>query len=257
MRDASGEDATRILVAEDHPTNQAVVQSMLRRLGYGCTLAADGVETLAALEAEPGVFATVLMDCHMPNLDGYDATRLIRARERDLGYRRLPILAVTASVFPEDRRRAEEAGMDGFLAKPVELSTLREALAAAVRDSVRDAPPEPRATATSMAARAHELLLIGGADLLADVRRLFTAEAERFAAALTERYDAGDHVAVRGIAHTLKGTSLNVGAERLAELARRLELRARAGALVDGEEDLGALLTELTSVTEAMRAWPQ
>lgn len=254
MRDIFVEGATRILVAEDHPTNQLVTQSLLRWLGYAPTLAADGVETLAALEAEPTAFALVLMDCHMPNLDGYEATRLIRERERELGQPRLPILAVTASVFPEDRIKAEQAGMDGFLAKPVRLATLREVLEETLSRPPRE-PVAPPDTEASLATRARELLFIGGPELLVDVRRIFLAEAERISSALSQSFEANDPRQVGGLAHMLKGASLNVGAEGLADLARRLEVTARAGTLSGADEMLRALQLELTNVAHLMRAW--
>ena len=254
MREAVGEGATRVLVAEDHPTNQMVMQSLLRRLGYASTVAADGLEALEALEADPCGFAVVLMDCHMPRLDGYDATRLIRERERELGRARIPILAVTASIFPEDRAKATDAGMDGFVGKPVGLTTLRDVLASTLGGACEQVEPEPRDTAASLAARASELLAIGGPALLDDVRRLFVGEAERIGAALARSFQARDHATVRELAHTLKGTSLNVGAGRLAQLARRLEAAARAGTLADAEATLTEALGEMAGTADAMRA---
>jgi two-component system sensor histidine kinase/response regulator len=254
MPDVRRDAPPRILVAEDHPTNQEVMRSLLRRLGYACTVAEDGVQTLAALEAEPDAFVMVLMDCQMPNMDGCEAARWIRARERELGLRRLPIVAVSASVFPEDRQRVADADMDGFLAKPLELRTLRAALEATLSDRVAPAVTEPMETTTTLAERARELLLIGGPELLADVRRLFVQEAERIGAALTDAFDADDHAGVRHLAHTLKGTSLNVGAPRLSDLARTLEVVARTGTLAGCRELLGALLAELSLVANAMQA---
>lgn len=252
MSDTNGEGAIRVLVAEDHPTNQQVMQSMLHRLGYASTLAEDGLEALAAFEAEPGAFALVLMDCHMPNLDGCEATRLIRERERELGLAPIPILAVTASVFPEDRHKVEAAGMDGFLAKPLALSTLRDALEATLRGAGPEAPPPDEDAGASMAARARELLLIGGPGLVSDVHHAFVREAGRISVALSRDFHALNSPEVRGHAHQLKGTALNVGASALAELARRLEVAAHSGTLAGASGVLRALLAELAEVAEAL-----
>ena len=120
-------EGLRVLVAEDNPVNQLVVRRLLEQLGAVVTVVSDGE---AALEAvEDGHFDLVLMDIHMPRLDGLDAARALRARGSVI-----PIVALTASALPEDRRAAKEAGMEGFLAKPLD----PEALAASL---VRYVPP--------------------------------------------------------------------------------------------------------------------
>lgn len=115
----------RLLVAEDHPVNQALVQAMLDELGCSCDLAADGLEVLAATERQD--FDLILMDCQMPHLDGLSATRAIRERESGAG-RRTVIVAMTAGAMQSDRDAALSAGMDDFLAKPFTVAQLRETL---------------------------------------------------------------------------------------------------------------------------------
>jgi CheY-like chemotaxis protein len=105
----------RVLVAEDHEINQIVVRSMLERLGMTVTLANDGAEAVEAVRAQP--FDLVLMDCQMPEMDGFQATMAIRAMTGDVG--RVPIIALTANALSEDRQRCTDAGMDDYLAKPV------------------------------------------------------------------------------------------------------------------------------------------
>lgn len=127
---ASATDRPRVLVVEDNPINQRVSCAMLSQLGYASELAEDGqvaLERLAAWRGPPPVL--VLMDCQMPVLDGLEATREIRRREREEGRPRLPIVALTASAFASDRERCAAAGMDGFLSKPLLLADLRAALA--------------------------------------------------------------------------------------------------------------------------------
>jgi CheY-like chemotaxis protein len=104
-----------VLVAEDNPVNCLVVQAMLEQLGMTVTLANDGMQAVAAVQAQP--VDLVLMDCQMPLMDGYEATRRIRASAHARAG--LPIVALTAHALAEDRQRCEAAGMDDYLAKPV------------------------------------------------------------------------------------------------------------------------------------------
>ncbi|MCK6482006.1 MAG: ATP-binding protein [Planctomycetes bacterium] len=119
--------ARRVLVVDDEGVNRVVLPAMLRRLGWEARAAASGEEALAILEG--GGFDAVLLDVQMPGLDGHGTVRRLREREAAAGAPRLPVLAVTASAMDEDRRRALESGMDGYLAKPVRLADLEEALA--------------------------------------------------------------------------------------------------------------------------------
>jgi CheY-like chemotaxis protein len=116
--------APRILVVEDNPINQQVALRILSRLGYRADLATNGAEAAAAVAT--GEYAAVLMDCQMPEMDGYAATRRIRQAE-PVGTR-LPIVALTAPVQPEDRRRCLAAGVDDYLTKPIRAWDLAGAL---------------------------------------------------------------------------------------------------------------------------------
>ena len=125
---AAGESRRpQILVVEDVATNRQVLEAMLRKLGYGFQTAANGQEALAALAGGAG-FDLVLMDCQMPVMDGFEATRRIRSAEEQQGAARLPIVALTAGAFAEDRERCLAAGMDDYLAKPVDLDKLAATL---------------------------------------------------------------------------------------------------------------------------------
>ncbi|MGO4584427.1 PAS domain S-box protein [Arthrobacter sp. 2RAF6] len=114
----------RILVVEDNEVNQLVAREMVAKLGYQAEVAADGAEAVSAIAARS--YAAVLMDCHMPVMDGFEATRSIRARENRSAH--LPIIAMTAGAQDEDRERCLAAGMDDYLSKPVDLAALDEAL---------------------------------------------------------------------------------------------------------------------------------
>lgn len=125
----------KILLAEDNPVNQRVAVQMLEKLGYAVDVASDGVKAVEAVRQ--GEYALVLMDCMMPEMDGWTATRLIREEEaarrqgtdlNGLTSARLPIIALTASAFSDDRRMCLEAGMDDFMSKPIRLEQLKSLL---------------------------------------------------------------------------------------------------------------------------------
>ncbi len=117
----------RLLVVDDNPVNRLVAQHMLRRLGAVPVTAGDGAEALELLRKDPSI-ELVLMDCHMPLMDGFEATRKIRAGEAGDGVRQIPVLALTASAMQADRELCRAAGMDDFLPKPLTLLSLSTAL---------------------------------------------------------------------------------------------------------------------------------
>lgn len=113
-----------ILVAEDNPVNQMVAKKILEKLGYTCEVAVNGIECLRLLEEQ--TFIIVLMDCMMPKMDGWEATRKIRASGTD--YANIPIIAFTANAMPEDQQKCLDAGMNDHMPKPVNLERLTEML---------------------------------------------------------------------------------------------------------------------------------
>ena len=116
-----------ILIAEDHVLNRRVTAALMEREGYSCKIAEDGERALQVLEE--GGIDLILMDCQMPVLDGFGATRRIREQEKHSSYH-VPIIAMTASMNQEDRRRCLEAGMDDFIAKPMSSTDLTRITAA-------------------------------------------------------------------------------------------------------------------------------
>jgi CheY-like chemotaxis protein/HPt (histidine-containing phosphotransfer) domain-containing protein len=254
----------RVLLAEDDLTNQVVASRMLERLGYPFDVVADGMDAFEAfdhaLEAAP--YGVVLMDCHMPRLDGYDATRLIRERERELGRPRTPVLAVTAMVMSEERERARLAGMDGVVPKPLEVHVLGAAIAQALRapgsaapeDAARPTPAQPEDTRATLSRRADELRAIGGEEMLLEIYASFLATAESAVDRMSDAIRGADARTLKEAAHRLKGTSLNVGASALAEAARRLELLGREGRTEGAEALLRDVLAGLSEVREELSA---
>jgi CheY-like chemotaxis protein len=118
-----GANGEAVLLAEDNPVNQRVAQKMLQKLGYRVELAGNGAQAVEA--AARASFAAILMDCQMPVMDGYEATREIRRR---LGAAAPPIIALTANAMPQDRQRCLSTGMSDYLAKPVELAVMADML---------------------------------------------------------------------------------------------------------------------------------
>jgi len=110
-------------LVEDTKVNQMVARAMLEKGGHQVILAENGVEALAHLE-QPGLFDIILMDCQMPVMDGYEATRQLRLREQERGWKSYRVVAMTANAMQSDKDACLEAGMDGYLSKPVRMDQL-------------------------------------------------------------------------------------------------------------------------------------
>jgi signal transduction histidine kinase/CheY-like chemotaxis protein len=128
LQDAAHRMSGMVLVVEDNPVNQQVISAMLRQLGFDVVLVDNGQKAVDKVLLEADRISVILMDVQMPVLDGYEATRQIRAWETLEGRQALPIVAVTADAFVEDQTRCRDAGMDEFLAKPIKLAALADVL---------------------------------------------------------------------------------------------------------------------------------
>ncbi len=217
----------RVLVVEDNQVNQLVAEGVLRRLGYDVVLAEHGAAGVAAVAEDPRGFDLVLMDCQMPVMDGYDATRAIRAMPGPAS--RIPIVAMTAAAVAEERDRCLEAGMDGFLAKPVDLALLSAMLTKWVAGPGRGA-----------AARVAELLREGlDPEMVRRMAGRFSGDAASIAVRMRDARDAGPDQVAR-VAHGLRGSAANLGLDDLAARCAQVEEAARAGRL-PREDDLDEL----------------
>ena len=242
-RDPTGaltESAPLVLVAEDSPVNQLLAVRLLDRCGYRADLAADGRAALAAFER--GGYAAILMDCQMPDVDGYEATREIRRREAGSG-QRIPIIAMTANSMAQDRELCIEAGMDDYVSKPIRPTLLAEALERwidasepVVGEEEVQRPSELLDEATL--AELRELHGGGLRELLELYLDDVASQMPRLAAALQR----GEIQSVALSAHRLKGASLAVGALAVSAVAAELEVCAKredhdgAAALVESLE---------------------
>ena len=223
----------RVLLVEDNPTNQLVAAAMLQKLGLDCELAVNGAQ--AVERVRDGHFDLVLMDCHMPVMDGFEATTLIREMPDDIG--RLPIIALTANTLQGDEQACLAVGMNGFLAKPYLLATLRAELA---RWLTRAPVAASEALDMTVIESLRDLDETGSMDLAQEVFSVFLSSSARRLVELNAAIAQGDVQSLGKIAHALKSSAANVGALVLSEHFRELEKLAREGRL---DEALGQLAT--------------
>jgi len=253
----------RALVVEDHVVNQRVTALMLQKLGCRVDVAANGREALELLAALP--YDVVLMDCEMPEMDGFEATTEIRRREA--GGRRLPVLAMTAHALQGARERCLEAGMDDYMAKPVSPEALEAALrrwldvpattpvtagagsAPAAATTAAPAPAEGPVLDPVTVGRLRDLAQVAGPGFLTGLLTSFLDQARESAQELREAVMSGRAEVARREAHRLRGSSLNLGATALASLCREMELDPLVGPSSPALERLERLEAELGRVS--------
>jgi PAS domain S-box-containing protein len=241
----------RILLAEDHPVNQNLAIRLLEKRGHSVTVASTGREALAALDA--GSFDLVLMDVQMPDMDGLDATRLIREKETGTGQRQR-IIAMTALVLKGDRERCLAAGMDGYLSKPIRTQELDEVLSrCTARDQANGPFFEPAAPA-GVSVSKNELLerIDGDLALLSELLDLFRTDYPAQIRAARHAIDNRDAAALESIGHTLKGALGNLAAPIASNLASIIESMGRSGDLTLAAAKVSELEAELIRVIEQL-----
>jgi two-component system, sensor histidine kinase and response regulator len=257
-RDATGEltdDAPLVLVAEDSPVNQLLAVRLLDRCGYRADVVADGREALAAVAQKR--YAAVLMDCQMPELDGYEATEEIRRRESPGS--RLPIIAMTANSMAEDRDRCLAAGMDDYMSKPIRPNVLADTL----RRWIEPGEGQPQVAEAAPAAEIvgelldpttlTELRELHG-EGLRELLELYLDDVASQMPRLVAALERGETQAVALSAHRLKGASLAVGAQLVSVIAAELEVRAKADDREGAARLLSSLERALADTGAALRA---
>ena len=236
----------RILLAEDNLVNQKVARGALERMGYRVDIVNNGEEAVAAWRS--GRYQLVLMDCQMPVMDGYQASRMIRAHEA--AGARVPIIALTADAMSGTEQDCMDAGMDGYLTKPLDRRRLAEIieshLGAGTAPLEQDASARPAGDATPPDAAPGDgapvdwqqlMSLVDGDRQFADqLAQLFIDSGDAALAEIRDALGRGDLSAVGRAAHAFKGSSANIRAQRVSEAAARLERAARSG---DAEQVAG------------------
>ena len=243
----------RLLLVEDNPVNQEVALAILEELGLQADCAWNGEEALEKLAAER--YDVVLMDCHMPKLDGYATTRRLRELEAASGRPRMPIIALTANALGDDAERCLAAGMDGYLSKPFSIDELYVTLKPYERKAAAN-PRGPAAAALDEQAlkQIRALRKPGGPDLLKRIATLYVTNSRVLIDALRAAIIAGDAPAAHQAAHSLKSSSANVGATELTKLCAALEAAAKAGKLGSGWAMLDKIVEEHNRVLLALSA---
>jgi two-component system sensor histidine kinase/response regulator len=256
---------THVLLVEDHPLNQELARALLERAGMRVSVAADGAQALAALERE-GPFDGVLMDCQMPVMDGYDATRRLRADPR---WRELPVIAMTASALAADRDRALAAGMNAHIAKPLDVDLMFRTLAQWLRPSspppaTADAPPPlPADLAALHTLDAQDGLkrCSGNESLYRRLLRAFADAQAGFEQTFQSARASGDWARAEHVAHDLKGLAGNLGARALHAAAATLQQACQgkddAGCSAALAETVKALQPVLDEIRTLDAAYPR
>ncbi|MDQ1426784.1 MAG: two-component system, sensor histidine kinase and response regulator [Acidimicrobiaceae bacterium] len=261
----SGPDKLRVLIAEDNAMNQQVALLLLGAMGYNADVVGNGDEAIAAVRAR--AYDVVLMDIAMPGTDGISATRAIRAL--GAGVHQPYIVALTAHAFPGDAESCLAAGMDDYVAKPVERAQLARALTAgADRAAAGGAParaggagaggneapsgipgpapsPAPGIALDFDPTAVREIFAEFGPGPLRRLLAIFRPEATRLVEAARAAVAAGDAEAAERAAHTLKSSAANMGAFALQSSCTQLEARARAGSLEGGDALTAAMVRQL------------
>jgi len=243
----------RILVAEDNAVNQKLILRILKKLGYEADLAANGLEALDAVRRQP--YDVIFMDIQMPQMDGVEATRRLLA-EAPIG-RRPNVLAMTAHVSDENRQRCAEAGMVDFLTKPVMIDDVRAALERLMGTIVPPGGSQKTKPLQDPDIR-ERLEEFGGASEVVFIRQLvqaFLHEVPLKLDGIDQAIAHGDSQMLQEEAHALKGSSMNIGAKRLGELAKELETLGRTKGKIGPEASTRELREEFDSVQQQLLSY--
>jgi PAS domain S-box-containing protein len=250
----------RILVVDDNEFNRAVLARQVAALGYEAEQASDGEEALQLVGQHD--YALILADCQMPGMDGFEFAREVRKAEATGGRERIPIVAWTANVMPDDVAACRDAGMDDVLAKPSALPTVQRVLRTwvdRVGDLARVAPtgspiPPPAADGAPIDRMQLRAIMDGDAALEAEMLAGFRTASVKEAAALRDALARRDCSAIRHASHRMKGLARLVAASSLASVCERLEHQARAGCVDDPSVVLAEFEREWHRVSDFLNA---
>ncbi len=230
----------RVLLAEDNPVNQEVAKAMLQRMGLDMTIANNGQEALALIDRLS--FDLVLMDCQMPVMDGFEASRRIRQREQTMGLNPLPIIALTANAISGDREHCLAQGMDDYLSKPFSQLQLNQTLSRWLPE--KDSTPVESSTSGKIeidqqVIRQLRELRVG---LLPKIIGLFRGASPALITQLHQAVAAGDANLLYKTAHNFKNSAANLGLLDLAAACRDCEASARKGEMEGAAQQVDSIL---------------
>jgi len=252
----------KILVVEDNPTGQTVILALLKKIGYLPDIVSNGYEAINALRSLP--YDLVLMDCQMPEMDGYETTRLIRRIETGVLNPQVPIIAVTAHALANDRNLYREAGMNGYLSKPVQLQTL----SGSIHYWLADSPPAEESTGLKIIPEipTHEAegpipffdeqdmkeRLMDDGELAVAIVEGFLKDMPKQVSMLKVYLEKGDLAGIRRQAHNIQGAAANVGAASLRQTALSLEKAAESKMLHEAAALFGQIGEQLELYQKAL-----
>ncbi|HYB19359.1 MAG TPA: response regulator, partial [Thermodesulfobacteriota bacterium] len=242
----------RILLAEDNIINQKVALRHLERIGYRADAVANGKEVLSALERIP--YDLIFMDVQMPEMDGFEATAIIRRKERETGGH-IPIIAMTAHAMKGDRERCLEAGMDDYVSKPIQPSSLIEVIARWMDHEEVRKPELPSVES----AKAEEVFdkkmamerLDGDEAFLRELLGMFLDDAPIQMERMQHHLKEEDFAALERLAHSLKGAAMSIGGIGLQKVALEIEVAGRNHEPDRADVLLGSLEKEFAEFKKA------
>ena len=260
----SGRDLSqvRLLVAEDNLINQQVAVGVLKKLGFTAEVVADGLEAVQALERVP--YDLVFMDVQMPEMDGFEATRVIRDPQSRVLNHQVPIIAMTAHAMQGDRARCLEAGMDDYVPKPVEVPALTAALNQWLKSSGQPPPSHPvESPAPAVSPQPAEVPVFDRAGFLARLTnddefarvliQAFLEDMPQQMKRLRDHLAAGDTLRLEQMAHKIKGASATMGGEAFRAAAAALEDACKAGDLAHLPAQMAELNTQFETLRSALK----
>ena len=254
----------KILLVEDNLVNQAVALGMLQKLqGYDVVVANNGNEALD--DFKQSAFDVILMDCHMPELDGFEATMEIRRLEQTSTRKRIPIIALTANAMAQDRQDCLNAGMDDHLAKPLSRLQMQEMLdrwmpvagqtqPSSLTGSPLASPDDIDVIDKQVLSQLRELQHADDPDLLNRVITIYLAESPKIIAKMKQAVQQGSLIETERMSHSLKSSSANVGATALAALCSDIYLATKAGGMGVARDAIVKLELEFARVKSALTA---
>lgn len=243
-----------ILLVEDNPVNQKVASMLLEQLGFTVMLAEHGRQALDILSA-PHSYSLVLMDCQMPVMDGYEATRSIRQLEQSSGAH-IPIIAMTANAMEQDREKCLAAGMDDYLAKPIDRALLQQTLEKWLPEAKIEAQESPAPAPTNhhdaVFDTTHLKQMLGDDEtVIQELLQIFVSSTapmlDQMGAAVTNQQFSE----TKKLGHQLKGSAANLGATTLQELAKQLE----AASLAEDSTQLNAVYGSIRTNFDELAVW--